>query len=107
MKEHLSIAERNRIVETHLGRIDSVMQSKRSIIRSIRMERDDIYQQLAVRLILAVAGFDNSDASSIEAYIDAQLHSELNRCQRIARLQGMCDVAAQAAGGCAVEAVYA
>lgn len=63
MKEHLSIAERNRIVETHLGRIDSVMQSKRSIIRSIRMERDDIYQQLAVRLILAVAGFDNSDRS--------------------------------------------
>ena len=74
-----TITERNRIVETHLWCIDAVMQACPKAVRKTRMEREDIYQQLALRLVQAVDRFDPVKAGLVE-YIFAELKAELHDC---------------------------
>ena len=54
MKNNYSIAQRNAIVEANLWCIDSVIRQNRPLMRAARLEYDDVYQQLALRLIKAV-----------------------------------------------------
>ena len=54
MKNNYSIAQRNAIVEANLWCIDSVIRQNRPLMRAARLEYDDVYQQLALRLIRAV-----------------------------------------------------
>lgn len=61
MKNNYSIAQRNAIVEDHLWCIDSIIQKNRPLMRAARLEYDDVYQQLAIRLIKAVAGYAHGD----------------------------------------------
>ena len=56
MKNNYSIAQRNAIVEDHLWCIDSIIQKNRPLMRAARLEYDDVYQQLAIRLIKEVGG---------------------------------------------------
>ena len=51
MKNNYSIAQRNAIVEANLWCIDSVIRQNRPLMRAARLEYDDVYQQLALRLI--------------------------------------------------------
>ena len=51
MKTTTTIEERNAIVEKNLLLIDMVMAKHRDVIKAGHMERDDVYQQLAERLI--------------------------------------------------------
>lgn len=88
MKNNYSIAQRNAIVEDHLWCIDSILQKNRSLVRAARLEYDDVYQQLAVRLIKAVAGYD-PDKGSLLQHIFAQLRYELMNCKSASRLYGM------------------
>ena len=53
MKNNYSIAQRNAIVEANLWCIDSVIRQNRPLMRAARLEYDDVYQQLALRLIKA------------------------------------------------------
>lgn len=79
MKNTYSIAQRNALVEEHLPRIDAVMRHNRKVIRDARLDQDDVYQQLALRLIRAVANFD-PDKGDLETHITAQLNHELRNC---------------------------
>lgn len=88
MKNNYSIAQRNKIVEAHLGCISAVMNKNVALIRAARMDRDDVYQQLAVRLIRAVATFD-PDKGNLEQHIFAQLQYEMLNCKRPYRLTGI------------------
>ena len=88
MKNNYSIAQRNAIVEDHLWCIDSILQKNRSLVRAARLEYDDVYQQLAVRLIKAVAGYD-PEKGSLQQHILAQLKYELLNCKAAFRLCGM------------------
>ena len=54
MKDIYSVAERNRIVEEQLCCIDKVLHRYRNLLQAARLEHDDLYQDLAIRLILAV-----------------------------------------------------
>ena len=74
-----TITERNRIVETHLWCIDAVMQACPKAVRKTRMEREDIYQQLALRLVQAVDRYDPVNAGLVE-YIFSELKAELRDC---------------------------
>ena len=65
MKNNYSIAQRNAIVEDHLWCIDSIIQKNRPLMRAARLEYDDVYQQLAIRLIKAVAGYDPDIAAEL------------------------------------------
>lgn len=88
MKNNYSIAERNRIVEEHLWCIDRVIRKNRSLMRAARLDYDDVYQQLSIRLIRAVAGFD-PQKGKLKQHIFAQLRFELLNCKRPYRMFGM------------------
>ena len=88
MKNDFSIETRNAIVEAHLHCIDKVMRRNAALIRAARMDRDDVYQQLAVRLIRAVDTFDPGKGE-LEQHIMAQLQYEMVNCKRPVRLHGI------------------
>lgn len=88
MKNNYSIAQRNAIVEANLWCIDSVIRQNRPLMRAARLEYDDVYQQLALRLIKAVAGYD-PEKGRLEQHIFAQLKYELLSCRSAYRLCGM------------------
>ena len=88
MKNNYSIAQRNAIVEDYLWCIDSILQKNRPLMRAARLEYDDVYQQLAILLIKAVAGYD-PNKGSLQQPIFAQLRYELMNCKSASRLYGM------------------
>ena len=78
MKNNYSIAQRNAIVEANLWCIDSVIRQNRPLMRAARLEYDDVYQQLALRLIQAVMSFD-PEKGDLEQHVFAQLRMELQK----------------------------
>lgn len=91
MKNTYSIAERNRIVEEHLWCIDCVIRKNIALMLAARLDYDDVYQQLSVRLIRAVAGYDPAKGN-LQQHIFAQLRFELLNCKHPRRLYGMTDL---------------
>lgn len=88
MKNNYTVAERNRIVEEHLSRIDSTIRRNRALMRAARLDHDDVYQQLAIRLIRCVETFD-PDKGDLEQHIDAQLQYEMLNCKAARTLTGV------------------
>ena len=88
MKNTYSIAERNAIVEEHLYIIDRVMRRNHELIRAARLNRDDVYQQLAVRLIRAVDNYDPTKGK-LKSHLYAQVTYELLNCKRPYRMHGI------------------
>ena len=54
----ITIKKRNTIVEQYLWCIDRVIRQNWHLIEAAHLDRDDVYQDLAIRLIRAVAGYD-------------------------------------------------
>ncbi len=79
MKYNYSVAERNRIVEENLHRINKTIRRNWALIKAAHLDRDDVYQQLAIRLIRAVESFD-PDKGELAQHINAQLQYELLNC---------------------------
>lgn len=90
MKANLTIAERNDVVERCLPLIDRVMDCHGDIIKTARMERDDVYQQLAERMIRVVDAYDTAKGE-LEGCLETQLERELFNCAHPRRLYGMTD----------------
>ena len=88
MNNNYTIAQRNALVEKYLWCIDTVIRKNRPLMRTARLEYDDVYQQLALRLIKAVAGFD-SQKGTLQQHIFAQLKYELLNCKSAYRLCGL------------------
>lgn len=80
MKNNYSLAERNRIVEENLYRINATIRRNRALMKAARLDYDDVYQQLAIRLIRCVAGFD-PEKGELGTHINAQLQYELLNCK--------------------------
>ena len=87
MKNTYSLAERNRIVEEYLPYVDQVIRRNRALMRASRLEYDDVYQQLSLRLIRAVSTYD-PNKGELGTHILAQLHFELLNCKAPRRLCG-------------------
>ena len=64
MKNNFTISQRNAIVESHLWCIKAVMKQNRALIRAAKLDTDDVYQQLALRLIRAAIWSSISSRSS-------------------------------------------
>ena len=90
MKNTYSIAQRNAIVEEHLACIDKVMRRNRKLIRDARLDPDDVYQELALRLVKAVSGFD-PEKGDLETHIMAQLQYAVLNCMSPSRRLGITD----------------
>ncbi len=88
MKNNYSIVERNRIVEENLHCIDKVIRRNRALMSAAHLDYDDVYQQLAIRLIHCVANFD-PDKGTLKAHIYSQLQYELLSCKSPYRLTGI------------------
>ena len=88
MKNNISYELRNRIVEEQLHCIDTVIRQNWALIRAARLERDDVYQQLAIRLIRCVDTYDPAKGS-LKKRIYAQLKYELLNCKEVRRLTGI------------------
>ena len=80
MKNNYSLAERNRIVEENLCRIEKTIRRNRTLMKAAHLDYDDVYQELAIRLIRCVEGFD-PEKGTLEQHIDAQLQYELLNCK--------------------------
>lgn len=91
MKNNYSLAERNRIVEEYLPYVDQVIRKNRALMRAARLEYDDVYQQLSLRLICAVSTYD-PDKGELGAHIWAQLRFELLNCKNPRRMCGMTEL---------------
>ena len=76
MKNNYSLAERNRIVEENLYRIKNTIRRNRALMKAARLDYDDVYQQLAIRLIRCVEGFD-PEKGELQGQPDAL---RLHRC---------------------------
>ena len=79
MNNNYTIAQRNALVEKHLWCIDTVIRKNRPLMRAAQLEYDDVYQQLALRLIKPVAGFDPQKGTR-QQHIFAQLKSACRLC---------------------------
>ena len=88
MNNNYTIAQRNALVEKYLWCIDTVIRKNRQLLRSTHLEYDDVYQQLALRLIKAVAGFD-PQKGTLQQHIFAQLKYELLSYKSAYRLCGL------------------
>ncbi|MCI9263257.1 MAG: hypothetical protein HFF06_01645 [Oscillospiraceae bacterium] len=85
---NINIQKRNRIVEDHLWCIDAVMKENAALIKAAHLDRDDVYQQLSLRLIRAVEGFDPRKGI-LAQHIFAQLKYELLNCKSAYRTTGI------------------
>ena len=88
MKNNFTISQRNAIVENHLWCVKTVMKQNRALIRAAKLDTDDVYQQLALRLIRAVMSYD-PEKGNLEQHIFAQLKYELLNCKSAYRLCGL------------------
>ncbi len=85
MKDKYTVAERNRIVEEQLCCIDKVLYRYRNLLHTARLEYDDLYQDLAIRLILAVDSY-HPEAGPLRPYLCDQLREELLAHREIRRV---------------------
>ena len=88
MKNNYSIAERNHIVEENLPTIDKVIRRNWRLMVTARLDYDDVYQDLAVRLIRCVENYD-PDRGTLRDHIWAQLKYELLNCKTPRKRTGM------------------
>ena len=75
-----SIEQRNQLVEQYLWCIDAVIRQNYPLIVAAHLDRDDVYQSLAERLIRAIGRYDPAKGRSMKGYICDQLKYELLSC---------------------------
>ncbi len=73
-------SQRNDLVENYLWCIDSVIWQNKTLVIGAHLDREDVYQSLALRLIQAVKRYDPSKGRSLKGYIFDQLKYELLSC---------------------------
>ena len=88
MKNLYSFDERNRIVEKHLPLIRKTILRNSTLMKAAHLDYDDVYQQLAIRLIRCVEGFDPAKGK-LKQHIEAQLQYELLNCKNSYRRYGL------------------
>jgi len=88
MKNNYSIAERNRIVEENLHWIDRIIRRNYPLIQVAHLDCDDVYQDLALRLIQCVENYDPSKGK-LDQHIMCQLQYEMLNCKDSRRRYGL------------------
>ena len=89
MKWNIATQERNALVETHLGCIWWTINKNRRLISAAGLDDEDVFQQLAVRMIRAVENYDPDKGKDLEQHIFAQLQYEVLNCKDAAKLYGV------------------
>ena len=85
----LPIEERNKLVTSYLWCIDSVIRQNYNLVQAAHLDKDDVYQDLALRLIRAGERY-RPGSRSLKGYIFAQLKYELLNCKSARARYGFC-----------------
>ena len=88
-KVNISVEERNKLVTSYLWCIDCVIRQNYSLVQAAHLDKDDVYQNLALRLIQAVERY-RPGSRSLKGYIFAQLKYELLNCKSARARYGFC-----------------
>lgn len=88
-KVNMSVEERNKLVTSYLWCIDCVIRQNYSLVQAAHLDKDDVYQDLALRLIRAVERY-RPGTRSLKGYIFAQLKYELLNCKSAKARYGFC-----------------
>ena len=86
MKDKYSIAQRNRVVEENLCSIAPVLRLHGEWVRQTRLESHDLYQNLALCLILSVEEYESS-LGPLRPYLYRKLREELRNIPKPYRLE--------------------
>ena len=89
LKWTITTQERNALVETHLGCIWWTINKNRRLISAAGLDDEDVFQQLAIRMIRAVENYDPDKGKDLEQHIFAQLQYEALNCKDAAKLYGI------------------
>nr|DAX23283.1 MAG TPA: RNA polymerase sigma factor [Caudoviricetes sp.] len=89
LKWTITTQERNALVETHLGCIWWTINKNRRLISAAGLDDEDVFQQLAIRMIRAVENYDPDKGKDLEQHIFAQLQYEVLNCKDAAKLYGI------------------
>ena len=84
----MTTEERNVLVMEHIGAVRWTIRRNRALIQSARLDQEDVFQQLTVRMIQAIDHYD-ADKGSLSQHIFAQLQYELLNCKAGARISGI------------------
>ena len=76
----MTVTKRNALVEEYLWCIDSVIWLNNTLVVAAHLDREDVYQSLALRLIRAVERYDQAKGPTLKKYILDQLKYELLSC---------------------------
>lgn len=83
-EDGMSAEKRNALVLAYLWCVDSVIRQNYSLVQAAHLDRKDVYQSLALRLIYAVERY-RPGAQSLKGYIFSQLKYELLNCRSAQR----------------------
>lgn len=89
LKWTITTQERNTLVETHLGCIWWTINKNRRLISAAGLDDEDVFQQLAIRMIRAVENYGPDKGKDLEQHIFAQLQYEVLNCKDAAKLYGI------------------
>lgn len=89
LKWTITTQERNALVETHLCCIWWTINKNRRLISAAGLDDEDVFQQLAIRMIRAVENYDPDKGKDLEQHIFAQLQYEVLNCKDAAKLYGI------------------
>lgn len=84
----MDIITRNTIFMEHLDLIHRTLRRNCLLLYALHLERDDVYQELAMAALQAIESFDDSRSDSITVHIWAQLQYAILTIKRRHRPHG-------------------
>ena len=73
----MTIEDRNYLFEEKAYLVNVTMNKHRGLLRACRMEDDDVYQELSLRLLDAIGKYDPDKCPNMDAYIMLRLRYHL------------------------------
>jgi len=85
----MTMEDRNYLFEEKAYLVNVTMNKHRALIRACRMEDDDVYQQLSIRLLNAIDKYDPAKCPNMDAYLMLQLRYEIWNMKACSKLTGV------------------
>ena len=81
--------DRNYYFEEKVHLINITMNKHRALIKACRMDDDDVYQELSIRLLDAIQKYDYAKCPNMDAYLTLQLRYKLLNMTACSKLTGV------------------
>lgn len=69
----MDVIARNEIMENHSYLIKAAIRRNMTLLKALRLDLDDVYQDLAMATLKAIDGFNPEKSASLAAHISAKL----------------------------------